>query len=334
MKKVKELTFIVPIKDRPKQLNKLLNNCKKVLYNKIKYDLIIIDASNIKNQKKNKEILKKHQVSKIIIQKDRGITIGCFKAIPHVKSNYCTFLYDDDELGKYIHLVFKENLKDNKIFSMGTGTVQDINKKIQFKNIKSISLKKEKILLNYFGIPLSKTNHKFKGMLSSPVSPISICFKSEYLHKWKKHIIKFVKNNTFRNYFLIKKDIGPDLIVYLHNIMHSNVTVNFFTPHVVKFSSHPDSISIIYGINNLRIGYWLAKLSILDDNFSIKKINKDYLYTYTIIVGYYLLFTNINNTFFFKNILDELFKLHKKNKLNFSFMYTFLILKIWYFKRK
>ena len=58
MKKVKELTFIVPIKDRPKQLNKLLNNCKKVLYNKIKYDLIIIDASNIKNQKKNKEILK------------------------------------------------------------------------------------------------------------------------------------------------------------------------------------------------------------------------------------------------------------------------------------
>ena len=43
---------------------------------------------------------------------------------------------------------------------------------------------------------------------------------------------------------------------------------------------------------------------------------------------------NGNISAFFKNILDELFKLHTKSKLNFSFMYTFLILKIWYFKRK
>jgi hypothetical protein len=59
MKNKKELTFIVPIKDRPKQLKRLLNNCKKVFNNKIKYNLIIIDASNSENRKKNKEILKK-----------------------------------------------------------------------------------------------------------------------------------------------------------------------------------------------------------------------------------------------------------------------------------
>ena len=52
MKNKKELTFIVPIKNRPKQLKRLLNNCKKVFYNKIKYNLIIIDASNSENQKK------------------------------------------------------------------------------------------------------------------------------------------------------------------------------------------------------------------------------------------------------------------------------------------
>ena len=334
MKNKKELTFIVPIKNRPKQLKRLLNNCKKVFYKKIKYNLIIIDASNSENQKKNNKILKKNKNYKIIIQKNRGITIGCFKAIPHVKTHYCTFLYDDDELGKYLHLLFKDNLKGNDIFSMGTGTVQDINKKIKFKSIKPIILTKEKALLNYFGTPLSKTNREFKGMLSSPVSPISTCFKSKYLYSWKKHILKFVKNNKFRNYFLLEKDIGPDLIIYLHNILHSNSVVNFFTPHVVKFSSHPDSISIIYGVNNLRIGYWLARISVLDDNFLKKTIDKNYLYTYVILVGYYLLFTNINNIFFFKNILDELFKLHMMTKLKFSFKYMFLILKIWYFNRK
>ena len=36
----------------------------------------------------------------------------------------------------------------------------------------------------------------------------------------------------------------------------------------------------------------------------------------------------------FKNILDELFKLHMMTKLKFSFKYMFLILKIWYFNRK
>ena len=43
---------------------------------------------------------------------------------------------------------------------------------------------------------------------------------------------------------------------------------------------------------------------------------------------------NGNISAFFKNILDELFKLHMMTKLKFSFKYMFLILKIWYFNRK
>jgi len=329
-----QLTFIIPIKNRPKHLEKFIKNISKVLLNKFLCQLIFIDASDTLNQKKNFDILKKVKNCKILKQKNKGITIGCFQAIPYVKSKFVTFLYDDDELGKYLHLVYKENIKNDELFSMGTGSVQPINKRFNFQKIKKISLNKEKVLLNYFGTPLSKTNNKFQKLLSAPVSPISTCFKSKYLIKWKKHILNFVKNNEFRKYFIIKKDIGPDLIIYLYNILNSKEYVNFFTPSVVKFSSHVDSISIIYGANNLRIGYWLAKLSILENEKKYDINDKNYMYTYMIISGYFLLFTNLNNWFFLKNICRELIKLHKNYYLKINFRYLFLILNVWFFKRK
>tara|TARA_B100000787_G_scaffold161881_1_gene142092 strand:- start:2072 stop:3073 length:1002 start_codon:yes stop_codon:yes gene_type:complete len=330
----KQLTFIIPIKDRPSHLKKLIKNIDKVLLAKISCQLIFVDASNNSNQKKNYNILKNYKNCKILIQKNKGITIGCFQAIPYVRSKFVTFLYDDDELGKYLYLVYKENLKNNKLFSMGTGNVQAINKKFNFKKITKINLNKKKVLLNYFGIPLSKTNNKFKKLLSAPVSPISTCFESRYLIQWKKHILKFVKDNEFRNYFILKKDIGPDLMIYLHNILKSKEYVNFFTPSVVKFSSHEDSISIIYGANNLRIGYWLAKLSILESEKKLNVNNKSYMYTYLVISGYFLFFSNLNNWFNLKNISSELFKLHKNYHLTINVKHLFLILNIWFFKRK
>ena len=123
-------------------------------------------------------------------------------------------------------------------------------------------------------------------------------------------------------------------MIYLHNILKSKEYVNFFTPSVVKFSSHEDSISIIYGANNLRIGYWLAKLSILESEKKLNVNNKSYMYTYLVISGYFLFFSNLNNWFNLKNISSELFKLHKNYHLTINVKHLFLILNIWFFKRK
>ena len=92
--------------------------------------------------------------------------------------------------------------------------------------------------------------------------------------------------------------------------------VNFYYPHSVKFSSHNDSISIIYGNNFLRIGYWLARICFFKNKkFEDSKIKNNY-YTYLIIIGLILIFTNLNNFYYIKNIFIEFFKIYLKFKVD------------------
>ena len=64
------------------------------------------------------------------------------------------------------------------------------------------------------------------------------------------------------------------MIIYLMLIGDSKKIVKFFTPYSVKFSSHPNSISIIYGNSYLRIGYWLARICYFQNNNNMDEKNK------------------------------------------------------------
>ena len=256
------ISFILPIKNRFENLEKILSNCKAV-FKKLKYEIVIIDASNTEIARKNKVLVNNFKNIKYFKQKSTRITRGCFEALKHLKYDNVTFLYDDDVMGPYVYQIYKNFVKSG-IFSMGTGIVlEQDNTKYKFKKIKKFRISKKNLLINYYGQPLSKIDTRFNNFISSPASPICTCFKKKYLYDWKDKIFRFTKNNNFRNHYLLVKDIGPDLIAYLTNIINSEKKIYYYLPPSVRFSSHDESISIIYGKNNLRIGYWLARISIL-----------------------------------------------------------------------
>ena len=325
--KVKKITFVIPTKNRSKYLRKLIFNCEKI-FKKLKYEYLIIDASNDFFHYQNLKLKNKYKKIKIIRQKSKGIQVGCFESIKSIKTKHVVFLYDDDQLSNYIYKIYKSNINDDGVFSLGYGIVKPIKEKIKYYNLNKYKIDKEELLLGYFGENINnnplikKTNQK----ILLPLSPICTTYTKLFLKIWKKTILKFVKNNTFRYYFLLKKEVGPDLLIYLMSIYSSKKIVNFYTPYSAKFSSHQDSISIIYGSNFLRIGYWLSRICFFD---TIKLKNNELsnkLYTYLIAFGLFLLLRNIINFFYFKNIFSEVSKLFKNNANKFLYYYAIKLL--------
>ncbi len=320
------ITFILPTKNRVKTLNIFFKNTYKKFLS-LNPSYLIIDASTYTNHIKNKMNLKKYNNLKIIRQKTTGIQMGCIETIPFIKTKYATFLYDDDVMGKYVIDIYKKNMQNPEVFSLGCGVVQDIKKKIKFTRLSYLTLNKHDILSCYYGSSFRKIlkSNQIKKKLSLPVSPICTSFKTKFLIEWKKILLKFTKNNDFRNFFFFQKDVGPDMIIYLMQLDYSKSVTNFYYPHSVKFSSHNDSISIIYGNNFLRIGYWLARICFFKNKkFENKKMSNNY-YTYLLIIGIILIFTNLNNSYYTKNIFIELFKLLKlRDKFSFKYFFCYI----------
>ncbi len=325
--KQKKITFLLPIKNRPKELLKLLKNCKKVFLN-LNYFFLIIDASDKKNHLKNLKILKKYKNIKIFRQKSKGIQRGCIEGINHIKTRYASFLYDDDVMGDHITKIYMNNISKDKVFSFGYGIVKDIKETVKFKNLSSIQISKEDMISYYYGGNLQEEFKKVNldMQVSLPVSPICTSFKTSFLYKWKNVLNSFVKKNYFRNYFFFEKEVGPDLLTFLMSVGNSKNYVNFFYPFAVKFSSHPNSISIIYGNSFLRIGYWLARICYFELKAPKDQKKRNYAYTYLISIGFFILITNLFNRFYFRNTLIEIYGLMKNKKNNFSFNYFLKII--------
>ena len=153
--------------------------------------------------KENKNIIKKFTNVRYFKQTSTRITRGCFEVLKYLKYDFVTFLYDDDIMGPYVYKIYKNFIK-KKTFSMGTGIVLEQENSIyKFKKIKKIEIDKNTLLTNYFGNPLSKSDKRFKNILSSPVSPICTCFKKKFIFEWQKKIRNFVKIKVVSNYFKI-----------------------------------------------------------------------------------------------------------------------------------
>ena len=318
---------MIPTKNRSNFLKKQIDRCKKNFNGKL-YNYIIIDASNDDFHLKNKKIVKNIKNIKLFRQRSRGIQKGCFESLKFIKTKYVSFLYDDDELSKNITKIHKKNFNDGKTFSFGYGIVKDLSEKVSFRKLEYTSINAKDILLSYNGLNINNflKIKDLKYNIILPLSPICTSYELNFLTQWKHTVLNFVKNNKFRNFFLLEKEIGPDLLIYLMLVARSKKKINFFTPFVAKFSSHEKSISVIYGSNLLRIGYWLSRVCFFEKGLISDKTINDKIYTYLVLTGAYLLFFNIFRPFFFKNIFIELFKIIHYQPFNFSFNYLKIII--------
>lgn len=312
----KQITFIFPTKNRPKEairfLEKNIKNLKKI--NPI-FLIVVTDYTQMKIFKKK---FNNKKYVKILIQKRKGFMNACFESIKQVKTKYCTFLYDDDKISQYSVNLYEEVFKNKFVF--GYGILVNKNDKTPFQPITISKISNQQLISAYFGENIS-------GIKFMPVSPICIAFPKKFLIKWEKIILKFCKNNNYRKEFLLEKNIGPDLILYLHQIIKIKKIV-LAKPFIAKFVMHKNSMSYILGGNKLKIGYWLAKISLVEFN-KIKntKVNQ-LIFTFLVLAGYYLLFYNfylkINKKKNYTNLIKTEIRKLKKNK-NFDFSITYSI---------
>ena len=106
---------------------------------------------------------------------------------------------------------------------------------------------------------------------------------------------------------MIKKNIGPDIIIFLSNIIKTDKI--FFNEGIIaQFSEHSDSMSISYGTDPLTIGYWLGRIwcfhEITNSDFNIN--NKKELIS--LCAGYLVV-----------SGLRVFIKLLKQKKFNYAF---------------
>jgi hypothetical protein len=209
-----KITFIILTKDRKKLFLDFFYNFYKIFKNKLIYKFLIIDGSSFEDSLFLSKKLKKYKNLRYVRQASKGFMNGCFEAIYFVNTKYCTFIYDDDLLSPHVIQIY-ENLLTKKKFSMGYGLVAPKNANHEsFKYLFKLEYKKEEILLGYYGI--NTFNVK-----TLPVSPVCTIFNKDFLFLWKKEILRFCINNNFRSFFLLKKNVGPDLMIYLFNILNA-----------------------------------------------------------------------------------------------------------------
>ena len=125
-------------------------------------------------------------------------------------------MYNDDVLSPYFSEFFNTMIKKNENFIMGYGKTFDINGVYKFKPLNFKLTEKINFLKCYFG---SSNSLKYYGV---PVSPISCISKTEHLKCWVNFTQKFAEQSKFREYYMIKKNIGPDIIIFLSNIIKTD----------------------------------------------------------------------------------------------------------------
>ncbi len=313
---MKKITFILPTKDRYEKLVNFINYHEKI-FKDLDYKILILDGSIHETHKKIKNKFKKKKNLILIKQKRKGFMNACFEAIKIVKTKYCTFLYDDDLLSKEITKVFKKTM--NKKFSLGYGIVENLNQiisnKKNFNKIQFYKFKNDRILLGYFG------ENNF-GLPFMPVSPICFLFETNFLKEWKKYILKFCDKSKFRKYFLLQRNIGPDLIMYLLQIL-KNKYIYLAKPAIAKFNEHNTSMSYILGVNKLQIGYWLAKKSIFENDLINNKELSIKVYNFLVTAGVFILIKNfllkiLGKENYFFDINNEIKILNNNKNAKFS----------------
>ena len=59
---------------------------------------------------------------------------------------------------------------------------------------------------------------------------------------------------------MMRRNIGPDLMIYLLSLVRQRGQVPLAIAVVAQFSEHATSMSTQYGASDLAVGYWLAKI--------------------------------------------------------------------------
>jgi hypothetical protein len=300
-----EFTFILITKGRT-DIEKNIQSCLE-LNKKIKVKIIIVDGNL--NDNINQLIQNKFSFYdiKIIKQKKGKFVRACIEGLAYLDTDYFTFTHDDDFISPYFSELIIQAYNHNTSV-IGNGIVRNIfANNYQYKIPENFQfLKKKEILKNYFCS--RKINNKYL-----PVNPSCSVFKKEVSSVWINYLFSIL-HNKFYSYYLLKKNIGQDLLIYLIAI-HSQKKILYCNEDTAQFTSHKQSMSVDFGSLNLGVGYWLAKKIFYKNEKHIFNFIEKYSISLNMFLrGLKLCISNMNNKKSFtkystKKFLKEIFNI-------------------------
>jgi len=251
------VTFILPTRNRRHFVRRAIDSCLACENETVSACVIVIDGESddgtIADLKDAYDADPRVQL--IQNSKSAGFMNTCFQGVELVKSKWVTFMYDDDVLSPYFVDMVGKLVSAGDNFIMGYGAECDARGVYPFRPIAAYNeLAAAQLLLTYYGRPVGID---FSGL---PVSPICCVTTLDILHEWIPQVTHFCSRNAIRQHFMLNRNIGPDLMIYLLSLLRQSGSVPVAVAVVAQFSSHPTSMSIRYGSSELRIGYWLAKI--------------------------------------------------------------------------
>jgi hypothetical protein len=306
-------TFVFVTKGR-KNFDKSLKNCLNL---SMKYDYIktIIVDGNSDNRVKDYLNRNFPNVKLKLIKQNKGRFVrACLIGIQNLDTNFFTFMHDDD----YISPFFIEMINfaiENNTSVIGNGIVlPKESSNFKFKNLNNFEKIKSNILINKYYCS------KKINQIYLPANPACSIFKIEILNIWKLTIKEIVRNKFLASY-LVYKNIGQDLLLYLIALSIQK-KIYYSKEYSCQFSSHPESMSVNFGTHNLGVGYWLAK------NFFSKFKGNIFIHRITFEEKFNLFFrgviycfkqANSQNKFYFHSTIKLLKEIINNKKIEINY---------------
>ncbi len=251
------ITFILPTLNRRPWVKRALDSCLACENDFIKPHVVVIDSQSDDGTLAYLREIYGEDDRVTLCQNSRweGCGESWLQGVPLVKTELATFMFDDDVLSPFFKDMAAYVSQTRGDFIMGSGAVCDVNALYDFRPIEGFnSYARSDLLLGYFGFG----DHV--RLPSLPLSPICCVVTSELLREWADQVRKFAGRSAFRRYFMLKRCIGPDLMIYMAALLKSQGPA-FVTPSVVtQFSVHSGSITIGAKAFDLAAGYWLARV--------------------------------------------------------------------------
>ena len=252
-----EITFILPTRNRRAWVKRAIDSCLACNNNMIAPRVIVIDGQSNDGTFDDLQETYSDNARVELLQNSKtdGFMATCYQGVDLVKTRFVTFMYDDDVLSPYFSDMISHMLKCKRDFVMGYGATFEVDDLYPFRPILNYNdYKRLQLLLGYFG---RKQHVRFSGL---PVSPICCVTTIDLLRKWMTYVTGFAGKNRIRKYFMLKRNIGPDLMIYLSALLDAETDILVASSVVAQFSMHPSSMSIRYNKIDMRIGYWLARI--------------------------------------------------------------------------
>lgn len=252
-----EITFILPTLNRKRWIKRAIESCLACVSDDIEAKVIIIDGQSDDGSFEELQATYQGNPRVSLLQNKRtdGFMQTCYLGVSLVRTRYVTFMYDDDILSPYFYLMFEKMLQAKREFIASYGQTYPVDKVYDFKPSSRVDFyPPEKVIMDYSG-----SNELVQGRL--PVSPICCIVSKNLLNEWVPFVQHFGGQTKLRRYFMLHKNIGPDLLIYLLALLQEKEPVPVVLGKIAQFSSHANSMTIKATSFDIEVGYWLARIA-------------------------------------------------------------------------